>query len=163
MNSRFALGLSFVLIAGGTAWAGAPYESAVRSIDKQVFAMDKELDRYTKTSVDKCEDLLCTRTVSYWDAKGKLRKVAEEVRSQAGPGTVTGRYYVDCRLILARVTPNDTEAVKNPRSIEKFYFRNGKLLRVVVGDEIQTFGKDQMAYYERSQRSDPAKCTQDVR
>jgi hypothetical protein len=155
--------MALIVITGGAAWAGAPYESAVRSINKQVFAIDKELDRYTKTSVDHCEELACTRTVSYWDTKGRLRKTAEELRTKAGPGTVTGRYYVDCQLILARVTPNDTEAVKDPRSIEKFYFHKDKLLRVVVGDEIQTFGKDQMAYYERSQRSDPAKCTQDVR
>jgi len=150
-------------IAGGTAWARAPFESAVRSIDKQVFTVDKELDHYSKTSVDKCEADSCTRTVTYWDTQGRIRKIAEEVRSEAGPGTVTGRYYADCHLILARVTPNDTQAVKNPRSIEKFYFHDDKLLRVVVGDEIQIFGKDQMAYYERSQRSHPAKCTQDVR
>lgn len=141
----------------------ARYDSLVRSIDKQVFQTDKELDTFTKTSVDTCEEDSCTRTVSYWDAKGRIRKVAEEMRTRAGPGTVTGRYYADCKIYFARVTPNDTEKVKSLKSIEKFYYHGDTLVRVMVGDETQSFGPEQMKSYQIAQRIQPAACTHDIK
>ncbi len=123
--------------------------------------MDQKLAEYAKTSDDHCdENEVCTRAVAYWDKRGRIQKSVQEVRSKAGPGTVTGRYFDNCRLILVRITPNDTEAVKDPRKIEKYYFRKGILLRVTFGDQIQNFSKDQMVYYQRTYGQDPKVCRQ---
>ena len=159
MKYYLALAASILLQTCSVVWAGAPYEATVSQIDKFAFALDKRLDEFTKTSDDHCdEDEVCTRTVAYWDRRGRIQKTVQELRQPAGPGTVTGRYFSNCHVVLVRVTPNDTEAVKNPRTIEKFYFHKDKLLRVVFGDETQPFSKDQMAYYERAHRGDAKTC-----
>lgn len=140
-------------------WA-APYESQIKSIDKSVIAIDKNLPNYTWTSAEDCEGHGCVTMVAYWEEGGKIKKVVEIAASDDRPGSITGRYYANCQMILSRVAPANAEATKNPMNIEKYYFNKGKLLRIVIGGSMKTYSKEQTAYYERTQHVAPPSCEQ---
>jgi len=140
-------------------WPAAPYESEVRAIDQEVLSIDKQLSEFTQTSKETCQEDSCTTTVSYWGPDGRIRKVAEEGPSQTRRGSVSAHFYSDCRLILTRVAPAESSAPKNLTDVEKYYFQKGQLIRVEFGDEIETFGKDQAAYYQRTMDIEPEKCS----
>jgi hypothetical protein len=138
-----------VLLSGTLAWS-APYESKVRKIDTAVMALDNDIHNLVLAAAEDCQSDYCVKTLTYRDAEGKTRKVIEEVRSKGEPGSITGRYYEDCKLILSRVAPIDPEKAKDPKNISKYYFDDGKLLRITFGGEIRTFSPDQTDYYART-------------
>jgi hypothetical protein len=152
-KTRHLIGL--VLLFTTAAPSGA--DSRIQRIDDEVQRIERSMEQLVETSENDCQDATCVKTLSYWDQKGRIRKVIEELRSETGPGSITGRYYDDCRLILARSAPART-AKPLPESIEKYYFRKGKLLRVEYGGKPQTFPPEQWAYYERTVNVSPAEC-----
>jgi hypothetical protein len=138
-----------VLLSGTFAWS-APYESKVRKIDTAVMAVDNDIHNFVLTTQENCQPDYCVKTLTYRGGEGTIRKVIEEIRSKGEPGSITGRYYTDCKLILSRVAPLDPGKAKDPMNISKYYFDDGELLRITFGGEIRTFSPDQTEYYART-------------
>jgi hypothetical protein len=138
----------------------APYESRVRAIDQEVRAIDQAAPGWNTTSAQACnEEHTCTTTLSYWDTQGRLRKTVDKAVSDINPSLYTGRYYSDCRLIFARTAPAGREAVKHLNTLSKYYFHNGKLIRVTKGDEIEHYSDEQMKDTQHLMDFKPAACT----
>lgn len=162
MTRDVRIAVGFIIFAGVRILFAAtpPYESTIQSIDREVLAIDQNLAHFTKTLQQNCDEQACHATASYWDDKGRIRKIVKGVGSTNFAGITVGRFYSDCRLIFVRQTPNDEAKIKDLKNIEKYYFRKRKLLRVVFGDEIKMFEKNRMDDLQRSMYVEPAACFQ---
>src|SRR5687768_6718168 len=135
--------LVFILLSlVGSLAQAAPSDPVIRAIDQEVLAIDRKVSSMMWTSKENCVGNVCNTTISYWDEKGRLRKTVEEIGASAETGSVRARFFSeDCRLILTRQAPRDSRAAKDPKKLEKYYFRKGKLVRIVFGDKVKTFDK----------------------
>jgi hypothetical protein len=149
--------LSAILLISPVVWS-APYESKIKNIDRATMALDGEMSNLVLSDSEDCHPERCVKIWTYRDSTGRIVKTIEEVRSQDEPGSITSRYYKDCKLILSRVAPLDPEAAKDPKNISKFYFHDGKLLRITYGGEIHTFSPEQTGYYSRTQNIPAVNC-----
>jgi hypothetical protein len=146
-----------LVLFGSVAWS-EPYESKVKKIDQMTMALDNDMQNLKLRDNEDCQSGICVKTLSYRNAQGRIVKTIEEVRSQAEPGSITSRYYEDCKMILSRVAPLDPAAAKDPKNISKYYFDDGKLLRITFGGEIRTFGEEQTEFYARTHDRSALHC-----
>jgi hypothetical protein len=135
----------------------APHESTVQAIDQKAFSIDRILSDLERTVEQDCSGENCRKVYFYWGPGEKIQKIVDSMGS-ADRLSVRARFFSDCRLILTRVAPYDEIAAKELKNIEKYYFRKGKLIRIVLGGEVQTFPEDQTAYYERTYGIEPKTC-----
>jgi hypothetical protein len=151
-----------VLLGGGICGVGSATsrDSGVRGVDQEVLTIDKHLADFTKSSQQACDAGVCATKIFYWGPDGRIRKMTDDSFGPVGSRRSAAHFYSHCRLILTRVTPAESGAPKKLSDVEKYYFRKGKLIRVIFGDELQTFGKDQMAYYQRTMDVEPVTCTE---
>ncbi len=138
-------------------WAAS--SAQIQIIDQMALAIDRTADELHHTSTKDCQQTTCVTTLSYWGSDGKLLKVVEEKKSALSAGTLTARYYSNCRLFLARSAPLDPKVAKDRSQIAKYYFRKGKLVEITFGGDPKTFPKEQWAFYERTQRVEPQSCS----
>jgi hypothetical protein len=139
------------------AWAGV--DSRIAAIEREVAQIEKDTAGFAQKRDEHCDGENCTGSISFFDGENRLRKVIEQLNQPNAPSRMTARYYtLQCRLILVRVAPADAEKVRDPRSVEKYYFSKGRLIRAEFGGDAQAFSKEQLAYYERVERVEPPIC-----
>jgi hypothetical protein len=145
------------LVAGPS----AAFQSRVRWTDQEVLRIDRATETLARTTEQACSDDGCTDVESFWGSDGRIRKIIDQVGASDLPGVTRTRFFNNCQLILTRLAPNDPAAAREPKNIQRFYFKNGKLIQILFGDQRPQLPESEIAYYARAMHVEARVCTMD--